>query len=99
MLRLEPAPGHTPGSSVAWLETGRGAVFVGDLMHTPVPIARPDDACAFDLDPEAGRAWRRNVLRAAALFPAHFAGHGGTSIAAQDATDFTVDKWADFTAI
>jgi glyoxylase-like metal-dependent hydrolase (beta-lactamase superfamily II) len=104
MLRLEPAPGHTPGSSVAWLETGRGAVFVGDLMHTPVQIARPDDACAFDLDREAARNSRRNVLHAAArtgaaLFPAHFAGHGGASIAAQDATDFTVDKWEDFTAI
>jgi glyoxylase-like metal-dependent hydrolase (beta-lactamase superfamily II) len=74
MLRLEPAPGHTPGSSVAWLETGRGAVFVGDLMHTPVQIARPDDACSFDLDPETARASRRNVLRSAArtgaaLFP------------------------------
>jgi glyoxylase-like metal-dependent hydrolase (beta-lactamase superfamily II) len=104
VLRLEPAPGHTPGSSVAWLETGRGAVFAGDLIHTPVQIARPDDTCAFDLDPKAARASRRNVLSAAAragatLFPAHFAGHGGTSIATKDTTEFTVDKWANFTAI
>jgi glyoxylase-like metal-dependent hydrolase (beta-lactamase superfamily II) len=38
-LRLELAPGHTPGSSVLWLEDGDGAVFVGDLVHTPVQIA------------------------------------------------------------
>jgi glyoxylase-like metal-dependent hydrolase (beta-lactamase superfamily II) len=75
VLRLQP----TPGSSVAWLETGRGAVFAGDLIHTPAQIGRPDDPCAFDLDPGAARASRRNVLGAAAwtgatLFPAHFAG-------------------------
>jgi len=103
-LRLELAPGHTPGSSVAWLETGEGAVFVGDLMHTPVQIARPDDACAFDLDAAAARASRRAVLAAAAsagvtVFPAHFAGHGATSLASRGTTDFEAANWADFTAI
>ncbi|MDJ0337305.1 MBL fold metallo-hydrolase [Cryobacterium sp. PH31-O1] len=103
-LRLESAPGHTPGSSVAWLETGAGAVFVGDLMHTPVQIAHPDDPCAFDLDPEAASASRRQVLSAAAragatVFPAHFAGHGAASVSAHDAANFRVDKWADFTAV
>ena len=41
-LRLRPAPGHTPGSSVLWLDAGRPAVFVGDLTHCPIQIARPD---------------------------------------------------------
>ncbi len=103
-LRLELAPGHTPGSSVAWLETGEGAVFVGDLMHTPVQIARPDDACAFDLDAAVARGSRRAVLAAAAragatVFPAHFAGHGATSIASTDGTDFVAYTWANFPAI
>ena len=40
-LRLRPAPGHTPGSSVLWLDAGRPAVFVGDLTHCPIQIARP----------------------------------------------------------
>jgi glyoxylase-like metal-dependent hydrolase (beta-lactamase superfamily II) len=102
-LRLELAPGHTPGSSVAWLETGEGAVFVGDLLHTPVQIARPDDSCAFDLDAAAARAARRNVLTAAAragatLFPAHFAGHGAASVIDTGA-DYRVDTWAPFTVI
>lgn len=100
-LRLEPAPGHTPGSSVAWLETGSGAVFVGDLIHTPVQIARPTDCCAFDLDVEQARASRRVVLGAAArsgamLFPAHFAGHGGTTLTTARPDAYEVAEWASF---
>lgn len=104
-LRLELAPGHTPGSSVAWLESGRGAVFAGDLLHTPVQIARPDDSCAFDLDAAAARASRLTVLTAAAraraaVLPAHFAGRGATTITtgARSGT-FRVDEWADFPVI
>ena len=102
-LRLEPAPGHTPGSSVAWLETGAGAVFVGDLMHSPVQIGRPDDSCAFDLDLDAARASRRAVLTTAArtgatVFPAHFAGHGATSITSDGDDGFAPHVWADFPA-
>ncbi|MET0699922.1 MAG: MBL fold metallo-hydrolase [Mycobacterium sp.] len=97
-LRLEPAPGHTPGSSVVWLETGSGAVFVGDLIHTPVQLGRPDDRCSFDLDPRRARVSRRAVLTAAArsgaaLFPAHFAGHGAATITPGQETGFAVDQW------
>ena len=49
-LRLRAAPGHTPGSSVLWLNAGRPAVFVGDLTHSPVQLHRPADPCAFDED-------------------------------------------------
>ena len=42
-LRLRPAPGHTPGSSVLWLDAGQPAVFVGDLTHSPLQLRRPDD--------------------------------------------------------
>ena len=38
-LRLRPAPGHTPGSSVLWLDAGKPAVFVGDLHTLPDPVA------------------------------------------------------------
>jgi glyoxylase-like metal-dependent hydrolase (beta-lactamase superfamily II) len=103
-LRLEPAPGHTPGSSVLWLESGDGAVFVGDLVHTPVQISRPDDACAFDVDAHGARHSRNAVLAAAAkrrlmVFPAHFAGHGGTTIARGRRDSFEVDSWAEFNPI
>lgn len=84
-LRLEPAPGHTPGSSVVWLETGSGAVFVGDLVHTPLQISRSDDCCAFDVDADQAKVSRGAVLAnaarvGAAVFPAHFAGRGAMTI-------------------
>ncbi len=99
---LRPAPGHTPGSSVLWLDDGPGAVFVGDLLHTPVQLLRPQDACSFDFDAEQARASRREVLTTAArtgatVLPAHFGGHGGTTIAAA-ATGFAVRDWADLPA-
>ena len=49
-LSLRPAPGHTPGSSVLWLDAGKPAVFVGDLTHSPMQLHRPMDPCAFDED-------------------------------------------------
>ena len=99
VLRLEPAPGHTPGSSVVWAESGSGAVFVGDLMHTPIQIGRPDDACAFDLDAAGARVSRRRVLSAAArtgavVFPAHFAGPGAASVTDTSGGGFAVGEWS-----
>lgn len=99
LLRLEPAPGHTPGSSVARLETGAGAAFVGHLVHIPVQIGRPDDACAFDLDAGQARVSRRAALNAAArtgatVFPAHFTGRGATSVSAAAVNGFRTGRWA-----
>jgi glyoxylase-like metal-dependent hydrolase (beta-lactamase superfamily II) len=106
VLRLEPAPGHTPGSSVVWLRSGNGGVFVGDLLHTPLQISRPGDSCAFDLDAERARVSRRAILRAASntgatVFPAHFAGKGGTSVqmGTEKDEEFSASKWADLSPI
>lgn len=103
-MRLELAPGHTPGSSVLWLETGRGGVFVGDLLHTPVQFSRPSDSCSFDLDASQAQTSRRTVLTAAGaagstVFPAHFAGHGAASLSQTNGAGFAVERWADFTAV
>jgi glyoxylase-like metal-dependent hydrolase (beta-lactamase superfamily II) len=99
-IRLELAPGHTPGSSVLWLEDGDGAVFVGDLTHTPMQLLRPDDACAFDLEADAARASRRAVLdrtarTGATVLPAHYPGHGGATLTA-DGDGYAIDAWAGF---
>lgn len=99
-LRLELAPGHTPGSSVLWLEDGAGAAFVGDLTHTPVQLLRPDDACAFDLDAATARASRRSVFARAArtgatVLPAHYPGPGGAALT-PDRDGYRVDRWAAF---
>lgn len=101
VLHLEPAPGHTPGSSVLWLDSGDGAVFVGDLTHSPVQIVRPDDACSFDLDAAAARESRRRVFAEAArrgttVLPAHYAGPGGASIAETTDDGYRIREWAEF---
>jgi len=87
-LRLEPAPGHTPGSAVVWLESATAhAVFVGDLLHSPLQIRHPDQRSTFDLDAAQARDTRRRVLHAAArsgatVFPAHFRGRGWVTVTA-----------------
>ncbi|MDF0530190.1 MBL fold metallo-hydrolase [Tsukamurella sp. 8F] len=103
-LRIEPAPGHTPGSSVVWLDApDGGAVFVGDLVHTPLQIGRPGDCCALDLDADGARASRRAVLaeagrRGSTLLPAHFAGRGAARLGMTD-SDPVIEEWADLPRI
>jgi glyoxylase-like metal-dependent hydrolase (beta-lactamase superfamily II) len=98
-LRLRPAPGHTPGSSVLWMDAGQAAVFVGDITHSPLQLRRPDDACAFDIDGTAAAVTRRRIFTEAAqanaaVIPAHYPGRGGATIrAVQDR--FDVDHWLD----
>jgi glyoxylase-like metal-dependent hydrolase (beta-lactamase superfamily II) len=96
-LRLLPAPGHTPGSSVLWLDAGEPAVFVGDLTHSPLQLRRPDEPCAFDVDADAATATRRRIFTeaaqsGAAVIPAHYPGHGGATIRA-DTDRFEVERW------
>jgi glyoxylase-like metal-dependent hydrolase (beta-lactamase superfamily II) len=102
VLRLEPAPGHTPGSSVVWLESGgERAVFAGDLLHSPVQILHPRHASCFDVDLNQARVSRLRVLAEAArtgalVFPAHFGGHGGVVVKAGPEPDtFAIDHWVD----
>ncbi|WNG92688.1 MBL fold metallo-hydrolase [Mycobacterium sp. ITM-2016-00318] len=102
-LRLRPAPGHSPGSSVLWLDAGRPAVFVGDLTHSPVQLHRPDDPCAFDEDPVAAAVTRKRVLtdasrRRAPVIPAHYPGHGGATVVARGDA-FMIDDWLEISAL
>lgn len=100
---LRPAAGHTPGSSVLWLDAGRPAVFVGDLTHCPIQIPRPSDPCAFDVDAAAAAATRKRVFteaarRRAAVIPAHYPGHGGATLVARGDA-FQVDGWLELEPI
>ena len=102
-LRLRPAPGHTPGSSVLWLDAGQPAVFVGDLTHSPLQLRRPADACAFDMDGPAAAVTRRTIFTEAArakaaVIPAHYPGRGGATIRAV-ADQFDVDHWLDIESL
>lgn len=102
-LRLRPAAGHTPGSSVLWLDAGKPAVFVGDLTHCPVQLHRPGDPCAYDEDPAAAAVSRKRVLteasrRRAPVIPAHYPGHGGASVVARGDA-FMIDDWLEISAL
>lgn len=102
-LRLRPAPGHTPGSSVLWLDAGRPAVSVGDLTHSPLQLRRPADACAFDIDAPAAAVTRRRIFSEAvqakaAVIPAHYPGRGGVTIRAL-ADQFDVEDWLDIDTV
>ncbi|CAM5336654.1 MBL fold metallo-hydrolase OS=Streptomyces alboniger OX=132473 GN=CP975_15475 PE=3 SV=1 [Streptomyces alboniger] len=100
-LRLDAAPGHTPGSSVLTLTSGTDrAVFVGDMLHTPVQILDPDLNSCFCEDPAGARATRRKVLGWAAdnnalVIPAHLGGHGAAEVA-REGDKFAIKGWAPF---
>ncbi|MCX4982404.1 MBL fold metallo-hydrolase [Streptomyces sp. NBC_00572] len=85
-LTLESAPGHTPGSAVLRLASGgERAVFVGDLLHSPVQILDPAHNSCFCLDAAAASASRRRILERAAderelVVPAHFGGSGTAEV-------------------
>jgi glyoxylase-like metal-dependent hydrolase (beta-lactamase superfamily II) len=102
-VRLRPAPGHTPGSSVVWLDAGKPAVFVGDLTHCPIQLHRPNDPCAWDEDFAAAAVTRKRVLteasrRRASVIPAHYPGHGGATLVARGDA-FMVDDWLELPEI
>ncbi|MCA2216538.1 MBL fold metallo-hydrolase [Jidongwangia harbinensis] len=100
-LVLEPAPGHTPGSSVLTLTSGTDrALFVGDLVHSPVQVLEPDANSCFCEDPVAAATTRRRLLGWAAdhnalVVPAHFPGGGALEVT-RDADRFAIKDWAPF---
>lgn len=102
-LTLELAPGHTPGLSVLWLESeGERAVFVGDLLHSPTQILRPEWNSCFCEDPEQAARSRVRVLSRAAdenvlVVPAHLGGDHAAEVA-RDGDRFRVTGWAPFRA-
>ncbi|QIS20083.1 MBL fold metallo-hydrolase [Nocardia terpenica] len=103
-LTLDLAPGHTPGSSVLTLESGgERALFVGDLLHTPLQFVEPDINSCFCEDPVQARATRRRLLGWAAeqhalVLPAHLGGHGAAEVA-RAGDRFVIKAWAPFDRI
>ncbi len=101
-LRLEAAPGHTPGSSVVKLTSGTGqALFAGDILHTPLQLMHPDHSSCFCHDPVQARATRRRLLgwaadQGALVLPAHFSGHSALEVR-RSGNAFQVKGWAPLT--
>jgi glyoxylase-like metal-dependent hydrolase (beta-lactamase superfamily II) len=103
-LRLEPAPGHTPGSSVLKLHSGSDrVVFAGDTVHVPVQFLELDYSSYLCEDPAVARATRLQILGWAAdngalVMPAHIGGAGGVELT-RDGTKFAIKQWAPFDRI
>ncbi|GAA1986806.1 MBL fold metallo-hydrolase [Amycolatopsis minnesotensis] len=103
-LRLDLAPGHTPGSSVLSLESGGDrALFVGDLLHSPLQIVEPGTNSCFCEDPAEARATRHRLLGRTAednalVFPAHFAGRGAAEVE-RNGSKFAIREWAGLSRI
>ncbi|MFK0177156.1 MBL fold metallo-hydrolase [Streptomyces xanthochromogenes] len=100
-LRLELAPGHTPGSSVLALTSGSDrALFVGDLLHSPLQSVAPDVNSCFCENPAETIATRRRLLGRASetnslVLPAHWGGPGGAEVVRSGDT-FDIAAWAPF---
>ncbi|TCB97206.1 MBL fold metallo-hydrolase [Micromonospora zingiberis] len=103
-LRLEAAPGHTPGSSVLKLRSGGDlALFAGDLIHTPLQVMEAGHNSCFCEDPAAAVATRRRLLgwaadRNALVLPAHLSGHGALEVE-HHGEGFAITQWAPFTRL
>lgn len=83
-LLIEPSPGHSPGHIILRLISGQDeGVFIGDVMHHPIQIYRPEWNSRFCMDPVEAVISRKKVLHHcvehnAIVFPAHFgAPHAG----------------------
>jgi glyoxylase-like metal-dependent hydrolase (beta-lactamase superfamily II) len=76
-LKIEPAPGHTPGTIAIKFESkGERAIFCGDIIHHALQVHRPHWNSFACLDGASARTSRRKVLEhcagGALLMPAHF---------------------------
>lgn len=99
---LEAAPGHTPGSAVVRVESGGdGALFLGDILHSPVQLQHPDVNSCFCEDPTLARSTRRRLLAEAAerrlvVVPGHFGGHSACRVRATADPEqaFVVSDWS-----
>lgn len=103
-LLLEPFPGHTPGTSVLSLESGgERALFVGDLLHTPLQVVEPDCEACLSEDADAAVRQRRRILERAAdtrslVLPAHLPGPGAVEVK-RDGSTFAIAGWAPFSPV
>jgi glyoxylase-like metal-dependent hydrolase (beta-lactamase superfamily II) len=98
-LTLESAPGHTPGSAVLHVNSGTDrAIFVGDLVHSPLQLLHPSCSSCLCLDPHRAAATRHRLLERAAderqlVIPAHLGGAAAVEIH-RTGTHFTLGEWA-----
>jgi glyoxylase-like metal-dependent hydrolase (beta-lactamase superfamily II) len=102
-LRIEAAPGHTPGSSIIKLSSGGDhALFAADILHTPLQVAHPEHSSCFCEDRATAEQTRRRLLgwasdNTALVLPAHLSGHSAFEVGRQGNV-FTIKGWASLPA-
>lgn len=65
-VRVVHAPGHTPGHRSVMLEDGEHSLlFTGDLLHTPIQIARPEHPSNHDVHTDEARRSRVRLVEQA----------------------------------
>jgi glyoxylase-like metal-dependent hydrolase (beta-lactamase superfamily II) len=95
-VSLHPAPGHTPGGVMVRLDDGRRVAWlIGDVIHHPIQVERPDWYSRFCEDPAGSCASRGRLLELvtdtpARLIPAHFPAPTSVRIV-RDAGGYRVD--------
>jgi glyoxylase-like metal-dependent hydrolase (beta-lactamase superfamily II) len=101
-LRLAPTPGHTPGNSAVFLESGDDrAVFIGDIAHSPIQVALPDWNSLACEDPTQAARSRHAALGWAAdnhalVFACHFGGDHAAEVV-ETVTGFGIKTWRSLT--
>jgi glyoxylase-like metal-dependent hydrolase (beta-lactamase superfamily II) len=92
---LESYPGHTPGNVVVNVQSqGARGVFSGDVIHSPLQLARPDWSSIACADPLLSAQSRRQLIERHAdsgtlVMPAHFlAPSAGRIVRSRDAFAF-----------
>ncbi len=95
-VRFDPTPGHTPGHVCVVVESdGVQAVITGDMIHSPIQIARTQLSSDFDTDQVMSAATREDFLARyldeALVIGTHWGGAGSGRIRRDGAGKFRVE--------
>ena len=62
----KPAPGHTPGHRVVYINSaGQKGIIVGDLLHSVAQVEHPEWCAGVDVDKQASAKNRLDILEEA----------------------------------
>jgi glyoxylase-like metal-dependent hydrolase (beta-lactamase superfamily II) len=62
-IGYSPAPGHTPGNTVITVTSGdKQLLILGDLMHLPVELTRPDMSNEWDISLEEAKQTQNQII-------------------------------------
>ena len=62
-IDVRATPGHTPGSSVIVVSSGRErALLIGDVVHCPIQLVEDEWGVLYDVDPDLARRTRQRLI-------------------------------------